>query len=842
MAIATLENYTPMIRQYLEIKAAHPDSILFFRLGDFYEMFFNDAIVASKALDIQLTARDGGSDERIPMCGIPHHSAESYLKRLIHQGFKVAIAEQTEEASGQKLVRREVVRSITPGTHLDDEALETVLASLAISEHYFALGFVNITTGELWSSKMPKDWHALRQELDTHQVKEVLIQPPFEDALLKRFLEQAGFYLTLHKGRSIDPSLKRLTEALSSEFEKKNIERILDYLSETYRTTLLFIKPCITASLTSFLYLDGATIRHLELLKNERHQTENGSLFAFLNQTQTALGARFLKHQLIRPLKEAAPLNARYDTLQSLLNDFILKDDLNEALKSVYDLERITTKIALQSAGPKELSQLRTTLQASQIIAQRLESIQDQRLHSISASMPPIKSLLTLLEGLEEELPATLQDGKIFKSGYDQTLDNYREKIEHSDRIFESYLESAKKETGISKMKLGMNSVFGYYLEVPKSVAETLASLPGYTRKQTLANVERFISEPIKNEEKNILEAAEARIQREKELFEALIQTLQKEITAFQSLAACLSEIDFYQALATVAAVHQFNRPTLQASEVLIKGSFHPVVKAFTDSMFVENDITFDRSTDILLMTGPNMSGKSTYMRQFALLVILAQIGSFVPAKEAALPLFDQIFTRIGASDDLIRGQSTFMVEMLEAKRALDKATAHSLLLFDEMGRGTSTYDGLSLAWAMLEYIHQNIGAKTIFSTHYHELTQLEDRLKRLKNIHVDATKEEGQMRFSHQIKPGATSQSYGVEVAALAGLPASLIERAQTLLKSLEKSHPDTPLTLFDVSYESPIPEKSFFDKALETVDPDTLTPLEALHWLYEMKKKNPK
>lgn len=835
-----LNGYTPMIRQYLEIKDAYKDFILFFRLGDFYEMFFNDALVASKALDIQLTARDGGSENRIPMCGVPHHSSESYIKRLIHQGFKVAIAEQVEEATGQKLVKREVVRSITPGTHLDDASLETILASLAISEHYFAVGFVNVTTGDLWSLKMPKDWHALRQELDTQQVKEILIKPPFDEPSLKRFLEQSGFYLTFHQEATIDPSLAALTAMLSSDFEKKNIHRILNYLTATYRSTLLFIKPAAETSMSAYLYLDGATVRHLELLKNERQQTEKGSLFAFLNATETALGARFLKHQLLRPLKSPSILEERFDVIDHLLKEFILKDDLQNALKSVYDLDRIATKIALSSAGPKELSQLRETLNAAENIYQLIEHTSVKRLRDIHAAKPKIKTLIAHLnKALEEDLPFTLQDGKIFKKGYDATLDELKDRIEKSDECLATYLESVKAASGLSKVKMGMNAVFGYYLEVPIASAEKLASHPDFYRKQTLANAERFVSEDLKALEKQILEADDLRIHREKVLFEDLIRLLKTSISDFQNLALSLSEIDFYQSLTTLAAREKFSRPTFTQQTIDIRNSFHPVVRQFTDTIFVENDIRYDATTDILLMTGPNMSGKSTYMRQFALLVILAQIGSFVPAAAAKIPIFDQIFTRIGASDDLIRGQSTFMVEMLEAKRALDKATAHSLLLFDEMGRGTSTYDGLSLAWAMLEYIHQNIHAKTIFSTHYHELTSLETHLERLKNIHVDATKDKGQMHFSHHVKAGPTSQSFGVEVAALAGLPSSLIQRANHILSSLEKENDDTAMTLFDLDFTEAPPVSSRFEKALDAVDPDTLTPLEALHWLYDMKKK---
>lgn len=832
--------YTPMISQYLALKDAHRDALLFFRLGDFYEMFFQDALLASKALDIQLTARDAGGRERVPMCGVPHHSVESYIKRLIDQGYKVAMAEQVEAVTGQKLVKREVVRIITPGTLTDESNQGTVhVAAITASDHYYVVAYLNALTGDLFAEKIWLDGQTLMSQLTVHDVKEVIVPPFFEDRALETMCHAAGIMVTAHHDEMEEPSLSYVYAALPTDLEKKNVKRLLHYLWHTQKRALLYIKPCENISSRDSLYLDGNTIRHLELLKNERQQTEKGSLFALLNLTQTALGSRFLKRQLIRPLKSIAALNDRYTVLETLNTAFLERSQIKDCLASVYDIERIITKASNHTIKPKDFGQLRASLSVMPDLTAILKALNTPRFNALLASWPEVEPLRNLLEkDLETELPYHVSDGFIFKRGVDATLDETRDIVLKGDAFLEGLAAEEREKTGIKKLKIGMNSVFGYYIEVPKSQSAILDAFSEYTRKQTLVNAERFVTPTLKDKEKRILQASDDQLRIEKELFEALIERTTPFIKALQMLANHIAEIDFYSALSDASERYELIRPTLHdVRSIAIEGSFHPVIKALKpEDIFVENAIMMDEQTDILLVTGPNMAGKSTYMRQLALTVIMAQIGAFVPAQKATVPVFDQIFTRIGASDDLVHGQSTFMVEMLEAKRALDNATDQSLLLFDEMGRGTSTYDGLSLAWSLLEYVHEKTRSKMIFSTHYHELTTLDASLERLKNIHVSASKKSGVMQFSHQVKDGPTDDSFGIEVAAMAGLPKAIIKRATQLLKSFEK--PPTPHvpTLFDAVEEAIEPSR--LEAAFDRVNLDDLSPIDALNLLYEWKK----
>lgn len=834
--------YTPMMQQYLSIKASHADAILFFRLGDFYEMFFQDALVASKALDIQLTGRDGGQTERIPMCGVPYHSAESYIKRLIDQGFKVAIAEQVEAATGQKLVKREVIRILTPGTHLDESARGDVhLASIAISDHYYAVAYLNALTGELFSEKIWLDVQTLTTELTSRDVKEVILPPGAEVPALMTALSRLNIVVS-RSGTLLEvPWIDRLSEALPTDLEKKNVRRLVSYLYDTQKHALLYVKPCQNLAHDDAMYLDGTTLRHLELLKNERLQTEHGSLFALLNHTHTALGARFLKRQLMRPLKSIERLESRYQMIDALNREFLTRAALIEAFQSMYDIERIITKLSNRTIKPRDFTQLRDSLRGLPVLKESLAALNVDAATPLLNALPDLSQFHHSLETqLNEEVPLNLSDGGVFKAGVSEALDEVRALMLNGDEFLETLAREEREKTGIKKLKIGMNSVFGYYIEVPKSQTDILDQFAEYTRKQTLVNAERFITPALKAKEKMILQAADDQIRIEKELFEALIHQGEPVISDLQKTASIIAEVDFYLAMSHVSETLHLSKPTLIQDRVIhITNSVHPVIKALRpDEVFVENDIHMDTATDILLVTGPNMAGKSTYMRQLALTVIMAQIGSYVPAKSAELPIFDQIFTRIGASDDLIRGQSTFMVEMLEAKRALDKATDHSLILFDEMGRGTSTYDGLSLAWSLLEYVHESVRAKLIFSTHYHELTALETTLKRLKNIHVSATKKDGVMTFSHLVKEGPTDESFGIEVAAMAGLPKKIITRAEQLLKTFEDRPKASGPTLFDFSEEPA--EVSALETAFKALNLDDLSPIDALNWLYEWKKKN--
>jgi len=832
--------YTPMIQQYLDIKATHEDAILFFRLGDFYEMFFQDALVASKLLDIQLTGRDAGGKDRVPMCGVPYHSADSYIKRLVDHGHKVAIAEQVEEATGQKLVKRDVVRILTPGTHLDEAASGDVhLASVTATDHTFVIAYLNALTGELFSEKIWHDVNSLIAQLTTHEVKEVIVANPFQDATLETTFERVGILLTRADQPLDEPWFDRLVEALHTDVEKKNVRRLLAYAYHTQKHALLYIKPCQPLTSASTMYLDGNTIRHLELLKNARMQTEQGSLFALLNHTHTALGARFLKRQLIRPLKDPAILNDRYQVITALNTEFLARDAMTLSLKDVYDIERILTKVSNRTVNPRDLTQLRASLQAIPALKDALATLSvapAQRLLNQFPDITPVAEKLT--RELYEEVPLSIRDGRVFKDGVSQDLDDTRTLLLKGDDFLETLAEEEREKTQIKKLKIGMNSVFGYYIEVPKSQAYLLDAFSDYTRKQTLVNAERFVTPTLKAKETMILQAADDQIRIEKDLFNQLIAWLDAWIQPLQAVALTLAEVDFYLAMSQASEAYQLTHPTLiNDRRIAVTESFHPVIKTLRpDEVFVTNDIRMDEGTDVLLVTGPNMAGKSTYMRQLALTVIMAQIGAFVPAKQAELPIFDQIFTRIGASDDLIRGQSTFMVEMLEAKRALDHATDHSLVLFDEMGRGTSTYDGLSLAWSLLEYVHETLRAKLIFSTHYHELTRLDQTLKRLKNVHVSATKKDGVMQFSHLVKDGPTDDSFGIEVANMAGLPPRIIHRAEALLKGFEQQPKKTQPTLFELP---DVPEESELELAFKHLNLDDLTPIDALNVLYEWKKK---
>ncbi len=844
--------YTPMIQQYLTLKEAHEDAILFFRLGDFYEMFFSDALLASKVLDIQLTARDGGAKERIPMCGVPHHSAEGYIKRLIDQGYKVAIGEQVEEAnSSKKLVDRQVVRLITPGTNIDDEgATDVFIASLSESEHFFALATLNLSTGQTQALKVIKDESLLLSEMSTLQIKEVVTSPAFSHKTLTHLWAQHHITHSRHEVSELEAFFTPLFQALKSPFEQKNARRLVDYIKATQKRTLLHLKPFELIKTSHTMRLDANTIRHLELLKTMRQNQEHGSLAWLLKKTQTALGFRYLKQQLLRPLLDRDRLNERYQAIEEMNTEFMTKDVLIEALKGVYDLERLVGRLSYGHASPRDLLQLRRSLEALPPIKEALNDLKTPLFQTLQTDLDPLKNLSdTLTKAIVDDPPLTIKDGGIFKQGYDATLDTLKDEALGAVDWLNALEQQERERTGIKKLKVGYNRVFGYYLEVPKGQMNLIKDDYGYHRKQTLANAERYITPALKEKEKSILAAEEASIKHEQALFTVLLEQAREATLALQQNAAALAQLDFIVALSTVSETYRWQKPTLHEGRTIdIKASIHPVVAAMQpETTFIANDITMDDTTNILLITGPNMSGKSTYMRQLALIVILAQIGSFVPAESAYLPLFDQVFTRIGASDDLSSGQSTFMVEMLEADFALSQATPNSLILFDEIGRGTSTYDGLALAWAMLEYIHDRLGAKTLFSTHYHELVALEHKLSALRNVHVSATENDGTIHFHHQVKLGPSDRSYGIHVAALAGLPKRLITRANQLLQTFEASHkaPSQP-TLFDAASwitEADVKEEEenhWLEGLLEQVDLDTMSPLEALNTLYEWRKKS--
>ncbi len=847
---ADKSEYTPMMRQYLDIKEDYEDAIVFFRLGDFYEMFFEDAYLASRELEIQLTGRDGGSKERVPMCGVPHHSSETYINRLVDAGYKVAICEQAEEpGKGKTLVKREVTRVVTPGTNVEDTAAEEhFIAGVGLSEYFYTVSYLNVSTGDIYSLKVPKETSALIGELSTLNVKEIVVGHSFEEDYIKHYTDHEGILVSIHASQDIDPVFAHLYDHLPTPHEQKGVRRLLSYVEKTQKRTLLHLKKAERVEAAEIMRMDANTIRHLEILRTMIKDQERGSLFWLLNHTKTAMGGRFLKRQLLRPLLNKSVLSTRYDFLDALNKEFIVKDEISELLKNVYDLERIVGRISYGNANGKDLLRLRKSLSILPGFQSRLQSLKLEYAAFLAASLNPLEELHEeLMRALKEDQPVTIREGNMFQEGYDETLDELREVHLDVNEWLKNLEKEEREKTGIKKLKIGYNRVFGYYIEVPKGQVKHIKDEFGYTRKQTLVNAERYVTEELKEKERIILSSEEKSVQREYDLFVGLRDRIREKIPSLQKNAEILAEVDMFIALSTASEKLDLVRPVLTDEfAVDIRESRHVVVEKVMEEPFVPNDIHMDENTDILLITGPNMSGKSTYMRQLALTAILAQIGSFIPAKSAKIPVFDQLFTRIGASDDLISGKSTFMVEMLDANHALKNATAKSLILFDEIGRGTSTYDGMAIAQAIIEYIHAKIGAKTLFSTHYHELTALEDHLPRLKNIHVAAEEEGDTIRFHHKVEEGCAKSSYGINVAALAKMPKSLIKRSSDILAVLEKNgkkpqilggHDLFTLAAVEEEERKPHPHEKII-AAIEKLNPDEMKPIDALMALYKLKE----
>ncbi|MFW6319009.1 MAG: DNA mismatch repair protein MutS [Bacillota bacterium] len=839
-------DYTPMMQQYLTIKEDYNDAIVFFRLGDFYEMFFQDALLASRELEIQLTARDAGAKERVPMCGVPHHAADAYINRLIEKGYKVAIAEQTEDAGkGKKLVARDVVRVVTPGTNMDDADIsETYIASVSFNEYFYTVSYGNISTGELATLKVPKDISALLNELSAIPLKEIVVSHQFDKSYIEGYTTQNNIIISIHNDTDIDSVFEKLLKNLPTKIEQTTTKRLLSYILKTQKRALLHMKPATHIEATRTLKMDANTIRHLELTKTMRQNQTTGSLFWLLNHTKTAMGARYLKKQLLKPLTNKEVLNTRYDFIEALNTEFIIKTELTDLLKNVYDLERIVGRIAYGNTNGKDLIQLRRSLAILPDFKNQLSSLNLTYSTFLSESIDALEAVHeTLKNALLDEQPMTIKEGGMFKQGYNKDLDEIKNVHLNVKSFLRDFEKEEREKTGIKKLRIGYNRVFGYYIEIPKGQIDNIKDEYGYTRKQTLANQERYITDTLKEKEKIILSSEEKAVALEYDLFIALRDDIKSTIPIIQKNADIISEVDMLLALSQVSENARFIRPSLTDKHLIdIKDARHPVVESVLDDVFIANDIYLDESTDIALITGPNMSGKSTYMRQLAIIAVLAQIGSFVPASSATIPIFDQLFTRIGASDDLISGQSTFMVEMLDANHAIQNATQDSLILFDEIGRGTSTYDGLAIAQAMIEYIHKKIKCKTLFSTHYHELTDLEDTLPRLKNIHVAAIEEAGHITFLHQVKEGRADKSYGINVASLAHLPKTLISRSKTILKHLEATHHQKEHTLFTIQetdeVEETIKKEDPVYKTINALDLDALKPIEALNILYDLKK----
>lgn len=784
-----------MMAQYNEIKAQYPDAFLFYRLGDFYELFNDDAVVGSQLLELTLTQRNKNSADPIPMAGVPHHAAQNYIDILVDKGYKVAVVEQVENpAEAEGMVKREVVQLVTPGTRMKtsaDAAKENnYLVGLSVAPlDCYGLAYTDLSTGEIKVTSL-QGLNSVLNEISRLETKEVVTSDELPNDL-QASLTTLGILVSKTKSQDeTHAEIAYLTQQLQQTTPKDAANTLLQYLFDTQKRSLDHLQQATAYEVAQYLKMDRHSRANLELTVNLRTQQRSGTLLWLLDETKTAMGGRTLKQWLEQPLLDANILNQRYDKIGELVKEFFGRSALQEALQSVYDLERLAGRIAYGTANGRDLLQLRRSLQQVPEILSILDDLDPAIFGELRINLDPVSDIEILIgEAITDEPPISVTDGGVIRTGYHEQLDKYRDVMTNGKTWLAELEAHERQATGINSLKIGFNKVFGYYIEVTKA---NIAKLDAdrYTRKQTLVNAERFITPELKEREQMILEAESKSSELEYQLFTSVRQTIKENIQRIQTLAAHLAQLDVLQALATVAERYHFVRPILTDEDVIdIQSGRHPVVeKVLGHQEYVANNVEMQAEDTILLITGPNMSGKSTYMRQLALIVVMAQIGSFVPATAATLPIFDQIFTRIGAADDLISGNSTFMVEMAEANTALQNATKHSLILFDELGRGTATYDGMALAQAIIEYVHEHTHAKTLFSTHYHELTALADELPELQNVHVGANEQDGELIFSHKVLSGPADQSYGINVAKLAGLPSSLITRAADILSHLEE------------------------------------------------------
>lgn len=843
---------TPMMEQYLAIKEQYKDAFLFYRLGDFYELFNEDAIKVSQLLELTLTSRNRNADDPIPMCGVPHHSAQGYIDTLVEQGYKVAICEQMEDPKQAKgMVKREVVQLITPGTVMEGKGIEAkannFLTAVTQVKDQFGFAYVDLSTGELKTALL-HDEEAVMNEATALQTKEIVLGSEIPAGLQKNLAERLGLVFSQQETIEDNAEFSFLTADITDELEKEATGKLLTYLSVTQKRSLGHIQKAEEYQPEHFLKLDYFSKTNLELTRSIRTGKKQGTLLWLLDETKTAMGGRLLKQWIDRPLIQKRQISARQAMVSSLLNAYFERMDLNETLTKVYDLERLAGRVAFGNVNGRDLIQLKTSLMQVPQIRQLLTGINQGEWNDLLVDMEPMDDLVTLIEkAINDEAPLQITEGNVIKDGYNEQLDQYREAMRNG-KTWLAELEAREREaTGIRTLKVGYNRVFGYYIEITKS---NLANLEEgkYERKQTLANAERFITPELKKLETLILEAEEKSVALEYTLFLEVRNEVKKAITRLQKLAKSLSATDVLQSFATVSERYQYVQPSMEVGthNLQITEGRHPVVeKVLGHQEYIPNSVHMSPNEMLLLITGPNMSGKSTYMRQLALTVIMAQMGCFVPAESAELPIFDQIFTRIGASDDLIAGQSTFMVEMMEANQALRHATPNSLILFDELGRGTATYDGMALAQAIIEYIHKNVKAKTLFSTHYHELTVLEESLPQLKNVHVGAVEQNGEVVFLHKLMDGPADKSYGIHVAKIAGMPTDLLSRAATILSALEADTPaqknvevveeNEQLSLFS---EVSTAELGVVD-SIKKADLLEMNPMEALNFLYELQKR---
>lgn len=844
--------YTPMMRQYLEIKEKYPDTLVFFRLGDFYEMFFNDALVASRELEIVLTGRDAGvNNDRVPMCGVPHHAVNGYIEKLSMRGYKVAIVEQLEEPNGKKIVKRDIVKIVTPGTNVDEEFLDeknnSYLGCLEVVENNFVLSMIELSTGEAKITTF-RTFDQVISEAIKLSIKEIVISSKLNNQYAQILSKNYGVVVSISDELRIDEYLEPLVKDLD-KILTQCAKRLLYYIVQTQKRVLVHLQPFKVYLSNEYLYLSDNTIKNLEIVETNKGNRFKNNLFVVLDKCSTAMGSRYLKKSLLYPLVNLKKINERLDIISEMHKNYLHTNDLKKQFQEVYDLERIVGRISYGNLSPKDLLQLRNSLAVIPNIKIILQKFKGNILPKMADKINSFDELHDVLfKALDENASYSIKDGHVIKSGYNEELDNIRN-IGETNKEYLNNLELRERErTGVKTLKVGYNRVFGYYIEVTKSYLGQIKDEYGYIRKQTTSNSERFITQELKEREALILRSGEISLELEIKLFNELRDICRKHTSQLQNLALQISELDMLISLSEVATANNYVRPTFSLyNEMEIKNGRHPIIEAFNQKEFIPNDLVLYNDNHILLITGPNMSGKSTYMRQNALIAIMAQLGSFVPAEKATLPIFDKIFTRIGSSDNITSGESTFMVEMLEVNEAIQNATERSLIIFDEVGRGTATFDGMSLAQAIIEYLHDKVGAKTLFSTHYHELTNLENSLSCLKNVHVEAKVGENMddLIFLHKVVSGPSDQSYGINVASLAKIPLDITLRAQDILLKLESKENYDQNLLSIKNYQKPViidktdPKVIALKNKLKEVDIDNMKPIDALIFLTNLKEE---
>ena len=830
---------SPGMLQYMEIKDNYEEELLFYRLGDFYELFFDDGLIASRECELTLTGKNAGLDEKIPMCGVPFHSVKPYIEKLVSKGYKIAICEQLEDPkTTKKVVKRGVVQVISKGTIVDNDLLNehdnNYIASLLDFKYIYILTYADISTGSLNILEIPYQKDKLINEILNLNIKELILADDSDKDFIELLKNNYGIDINVSR-EYLEDKYQNLVESVQDLRYKTGIKHLLYYLVVKELKELDHFSDVNIIDKNSYLSMDVHTIRNLELIETLRLKERTYSLIWLLDKTKTSMGSRMLKHWLLNPLKDKKLIEERYNKIEKLNEEFILKDELRNTLYEIYDIERLCGKVSCGNLNARDLLQLKNSLKVLPELKRIIESL------GFNYDIDTHDALYKLLDdSIYENPPVTLKEGYLIKEGYNKELDELKS-IRSGGKSFVADFESKLKEsTGIKTLKVGFNKVFGYFIEVSKGQVKEIPQNLGWERRQTLTNCERFISPELKEKESMILNAEEKIINLEYDLFCKIKEKVKKYLISLKNLSYQISDIDAITSLAVVSDDYKLVRPTLNEEHIIeiIEGR-HPVVERVSKNSYVSNDCIMNSDVNTLLITGPNMSGKSTYMRQLAIIIIMAQMGSFVPAKIANLPIIDKIFTRIGASDDLVSGESTFMVEMNEAKNAITGATRDSLILFDELGRGTATYDGMSLAQSILEYVNNNIKCKTLFSTHYHELTKMEEKLNGIKNVHVSASESDGEIVFLHKIKDGSIDKSYGIHVAKLSGMPSEVITRANEILNFYEnkKVEPTNDKVQLSMDFEEAKKESEIENKVKE-IDPLNMTPIDAINFLYELKE----